>query len=268
MIKINSPILVLGYPGRLASAIVKLHPEVIPLMHKQLDITDKNSISSAIKKYSPKVIINCAALTNVEYCESHPEEARKVNVEGVKNLSGLAKSSNILLVHFSSSYALAPINEYSRTKFASESLVGADGIVIRTDFFDSSFWLLNNLMQNKPVKLLSTRYLNPISINALIKITFQLIEKGFRGIINIGTKNRINFYQLGIKFCDAFNLNSSNIQEIKELDEKVKRNNDQFLSTEKLINLGIEPPAIEEDLQDFKEFIKNENTIAKHASAI
>lgn len=252
----NENVLLFGH-GRIAKAIIKLYPEIKVVTHKDIDIKDKDAVSSIIKKHNPSIIINCAALTDVEYCEKNTEEAWEVNVKGVRNISEEARKIGAFLVHFSSSYAIDPANEYSWTKLASESLV--DGLVIRTDIYDESFWMLKSLLNKEKVKLLTTRYFNPISVYNLVKITFQLIEKKFKGVINIGTKDKINFYDFGMTICDVFNLDKGNIIKAESIGGVVKRSNNLYLSTKSLINLGINPPTIEEDLRDFENFIQNEN---------
>ncbi len=69
-----------------------------------LDISDTTAVSKAIAEANPDVIINCAAMTNVDGCESDPETAMKVNAIGVRNLAVAAESVGAKLIHVSTDY--------------------------------------------------------------------------------------------------------------------------------------------------------------------
>ena len=89
----NEKILLLGSKGRLAYFIKKIHPEAI-CYDKEVDISDKEQITNLIEKEKPSLIINCAALTDLEYCENNPEECWKVNALAVKYIAEVAKKIN------------------------------------------------------------------------------------------------------------------------------------------------------------------------------
>ncbi len=72
-----------------------------------LDISDITAVKSFVLAEKPDVIINCAAMTNVDGCESDYETAFKVNAMGVRNLAVAAKSVNAKLIHVSTDYVFA-----------------------------------------------------------------------------------------------------------------------------------------------------------------
>ena len=59
----------------------------------QLEITDRDATLRLIREVRPKIIVNAAALTNVDYCETHKEEAESVNVGGARNLAEAAEKN-------------------------------------------------------------------------------------------------------------------------------------------------------------------------------
>jgi dTDP-4-dehydrorhamnose reductase len=117
---------------------------------KDLDITQRSTVSEAIGKLSPKVIINCAAWTDVDGAESHEVEASRVNSDGPENLALAAKLSNSKLIQVSTDYVFSgesqtpwqiddeinPQSTYGRTKAQGESRVLAsypeNSFVVRT----------------------------------------------------------------------------------------------------------------------------------------
>jgi dTDP-4-dehydrorhamnose reductase len=117
---------------------------------KDLDIAHRGTVREAIEKLSPTVIINCAALTDVDYAESHEIEALKVNSDGAENLTLVAKLCNSKLIHVSTDYVFSgerhspwqiedeinPQSAYGRTKAQGEIRVLAiypeNSYVVRT----------------------------------------------------------------------------------------------------------------------------------------
>lgn len=70
----------------------------------ELDITDRNKVFAAVEADKPDVIINCAAITNVDGCESNPELAYKVNRDGAGVVAEAAEKSGAKLIHISTDY--------------------------------------------------------------------------------------------------------------------------------------------------------------------
>ncbi|MBO4692831.1 MAG: dTDP-4-dehydrorhamnose reductase [Clostridia bacterium] len=79
----------------------------IPADIGEFDITDMISARAFIKEAKPDIIINCAAMTNVDGCGANPEAAFSVNAEGVRNLAVCAKETGAKFVHISTDYVFA-----------------------------------------------------------------------------------------------------------------------------------------------------------------
>ena len=108
--------------------------EVIGTDSQTLDITDKNKTNLFVGEVSPDVIINCAAYTNVDGCETDGESAYKVNALGVRNLAMAAEKVGAKLIHISTDYVFSgtgntpkreydtvrPASVYGKTKYRGE----------------------------------------------------------------------------------------------------------------------------------------------------
>ncbi len=81
--------------------------EILPVDIDELDITDFAATKKFVTENRPDVIINCAAMTNVDGCESNYPLAFKVNALGVKNLAVCAKEVNSKFVHVSTDYVFS-----------------------------------------------------------------------------------------------------------------------------------------------------------------
>ena len=102
-----------------------------------LDITDKAAVESFMEENRPDVVINCAAYTNVDGCESNQDTAFMVNAIGSRNLAMGCENIGAKLVHVSTDYVFRgdeptprreydmpwPISAYGKTKFAGEEFV-------------------------------------------------------------------------------------------------------------------------------------------------
>jgi dTDP-4-dehydrorhamnose reductase len=134
---------VLGHEGRLGIALKKLG--AVPLL---CDITKPEEVRGALRGARPDVIINCAAITDVDRCEDDlKEKAIQVHIRGVQNLIDAAQ--NIFIIHISTDFIFngagegqykenarpSPINAYGLSKYASELILQASGCrytIVRT----------------------------------------------------------------------------------------------------------------------------------------
>jgi dTDP-4-dehydrorhamnose reductase len=100
-------IAIIGPNGRLGAAFVRDYQrdyEVTSYDRRQLDLGQLDRVRSALAGAKFELLINCAALTNVDYCESHREDAFVVNAEAPRLLAEIANERSAKLVHFSTDY--------------------------------------------------------------------------------------------------------------------------------------------------------------------
>ena len=104
---------------------------------RALDITDVNAVCSLVEQAKPDVIINCAAHTNVDACETQWDAAYRINALGPRNLSIAAAKTGAKLIHVSTDYVfegngtkpysefdeIHPISAYGKTKAEGERFV-------------------------------------------------------------------------------------------------------------------------------------------------
>jgi dTDP-4-dehydrorhamnose reductase len=110
---------------------------IYPLRHADVDITKADDVERALTWIHPDVVIHAAALPDIDYCETHPEAAHEVNVEGTRNVMGAAAQVGAGLVHISTDAvfdgtkgapyvetdATNPTSVYGRSKLAAEQVV-------------------------------------------------------------------------------------------------------------------------------------------------
>ena len=145
-------IIVTGAAGQLGRELL-LHcssegDDVIGLDRREFDLTSPDSIRRAVRLARPDVVVNCAAFTAVDACESTPDEAMVVNGTGVGHLADAVVAAGAHLVHLSTDYVFDgrkrdpyvegdepnPESVYGRTKLAGEQAVGDRGTIVRTSW--------------------------------------------------------------------------------------------------------------------------------------
>jgi dTDP-4-dehydrorhamnose reductase len=145
-------LLVTGAGGQLGCDVVSyatsVGDDVIAVDRSMLDITDPEQVRSVIAACGPDAIINAAAYTAVDSCESNPELANAVNRDAVGLLADAAASVGAHLVQVSTDYVFDgtldrayreddstnPQSVYGRSKLAGEQLAGPDAAIVRTSW--------------------------------------------------------------------------------------------------------------------------------------
>ena len=131
-------IIVLGSGGRLGAALVRewraAGEDVTGFARAELDLGDDERLRATLAPLGFDVLVNCAALTNVDLCETEPELAHRINAHAVKTLAEIASTGGGRVIHVSTDYvfdgakqtsyveedAAEPISVYGASKRAGE----------------------------------------------------------------------------------------------------------------------------------------------------
>lgn len=204
---------------------------------KDLDITQSSTVSEAIEKLSPTVIINCAAWTDVDGAESQESKAAKVNALGAENVAIGARSCGAKLVQISTDYVFSGQNEspwsvssekipntaYGRTKAEGEdrvlNLYSESSYILRTAWLYSP-WRKNfaktmvslALNENLEVRVVRDQVGQPTSASDLAKQIVMLVESkapvGVYHGTNSGSATWFEFAQT------LFNLSGADVSRV------------------------------------------------------
>jgi dTDP-4-dehydrorhamnose reductase len=284
MSKNNTKILILGASGMLGSIIS-------PLLSKKFskitnhslnntyscngDLSNEIKCNAILNSINPEVIINLIALTNVDYCESRPEEAYMINVKTVMNIVNWIKknTANIYLIQISTDqvydqdglnkeYNVNLKNIYASTKRMAEIIaLNTYSSILRTNFFGKSHcqnkksltdWVYEELKNDQAINAFEDIFFSPLSMNTLAEIIELIIEKKPLGIYNLGSKNGMSKAQFIFKFAEYLNLNISKIKLSKSTESillKTYRPKYMLMDSNKIENiLNINLPTLENEI--------------------
>ncbi len=210
------------------------------LNYRTLDITNRNSVLKLVDEFLPDVIINTAALTNVDLCETERATAWKLNVTAVENLVFAAKMVGAKIIHFSTDYVFDgksgpyseldrpnPLSYYGRTKLASENLLRTAEIphvIIRTMVLfgiannvkdNFAVWLVKNLGQGRSVKVVEDQICNPTLVDDLAYSVLKIVEFKKEGLFHIAGKDLVSRYDFALALAKKFKSDKKLIIPIK-----------------------------------------------------
>lgn len=287
-------LLVVGSNGLLGQKVVELfvrgtsaeitassvEPAPVRALHsvsyRQTDITAKKDVRAMVSAVEPAVIINCAAMTNVDACETERELAWKINVSGVEHLADAAKHANAALVHISTDYVFdgkqgpyaeddrpEPLSYYGKTKLASENALRASDItylILRTMVLyghaegvkaNFALWLIDSLQKKNPVNVVDDQVGNPTLVDDLAYAIMRAVELQKWGLYHIAGRDIISRYEFAVRLAGVFGLDAGLITPIKteQLRQPAPRPLQSGLVTLKAeTEIGYRPSTVEEGL--------------------
>jgi len=251
----------------------------------KIDISSAKEIKNLINSFCPDMIINTAAYTNVDGCETEKELAWKVNVTGIENVVKYSKGCKSHLIHISSDYIFDgiagpyhetdlpnPISYYGKTKLAGENAIVSSNIdytILRTNVLygptqfgrpDFVKWVVSSLRNNERIKIVNDQINNPTYIEDIVSVIVKVIDIKKKGIYNIGGSEILSRLEFTYKISDYFNLDSSLISEITtvELNQAAPRPlKSGVINLKAETELGYKPHSIDETLFLMKRYLNN-----------
>lgn len=245
--------------------------------YHSLDISDREEVESILRLTKPDVVINTAAMTQVDDCETQRDACWKANVTAVENLVRCCQSLHIHLVHVSTDFIFDgsrgpldeneipnPVNFYGESKLAGEEVIRNSPIswaILRTvlvfgvtiDMSRSNIvlWVKNSLEQKKTIRVVNDQWRTPTLAEDLAEGCYLAAKKKAKGIYNISGKDFLSPYDIAIKTAEFFNLDRSLIKAtdstafVQPARRPLKTG---FIIDKARKELGYEPHSFEEGL--------------------
>ena len=248
------------------------------LANYKMDITDKAEVNSFFKSERPDVVINSAAMANVDLCEEEQDLCWKVNVEGVQNLVEACDQYSTHLTHISTDYIFdgkknsgiyneddlpKPQGYYAKSKLAGEEVITRSQIrysILRTILVygihknaNIVTFVKNSLEAKKSVNLVSDQVRMPTFADDLSKACIKASEKKAEGIFHICGPEQMSYLDIGNRIADHFSLDKNLINHVNTIDlnQKAERPFKTGFDLRKAINILDYKPTKFEDSLDF-----------------
>jgi len=244
-------LLVVGAQGMLGRDLVEiLSPsyEVMAWDLPDLDITRAEEAQEKIAHLLPRGIINCAAYTDVDGCESQAGLAFAVNSEGVRNLALAASAVQARLIHLSTDYVFdgasqrpyktddppSPLNIYGRSKHQGEILLrdsGVDHLIVRTawlygprgkNFVEA---ILRQAEAGKELRVVDDQQGSPTFTRDLCSAIRDLLEGGAEGVFHVTNSGSCTWYEFALEILKQKGMSAIKVHPIsaEELGRPAKR---------------------------------------------
>ena len=232
LLRASAPVLVHGHQA---------HADV------RADVTDASQAHNLLESSRPAAIVNLAGHTNVDACESQPNEAYRLNVRIVENLASWIslQDSPPVFIHISTDQLydgegphreddITISNTYALTKYAGElAALRVPSTVLRTNFFGpsrcanrASFtdWLLASLRGSHAMKVFDDLCFSPLSMSTLCGAISAVLSSPVEGVFNLGTKDGMSKADFAFAFAQALDLPTASM-------ERTTTNQVDFLKT-------------------------------------
>ena len=221
-------ILILGHKGMLGSDLMlrlAAAHEMTGIDIGDFDITVEDDCARVIAERSPEVVINAAAYTDVDGCETNRERCFAVNAVGVKNIALACRGRGIRIVHFSTDYIFdgrkktpyvetdppAPLNVYGASKLEGERFLEAFSdhwLLIRTAWLygqKGKNFVKTILEKSSTVKTLDVvddQIGAPTYAWDLAAAVGLLVDGGHEGIFHLTNRGRCSWYEFACKILE------------------------------------------------------------------
>lgn len=259
-------------------------------VYEPLDITKKEEVEKVLSKYKPHVVINTAAMTNVDVCETKREECWDVNVIAVQNLvdeiQSMPENERAHLIHLSTDFVFDgekgseyietdlphPLSYYALSKYESEKIVQLSNLkwaIARTiivygiaDNMSRSnlvLWAKDALTKGQKINVVEDQFRAPTFAEDLADGCIRIAYKAATGIYHLSGPETYSILELVYKIADFWKLDRSLIVPAKSggLNQPAKRPPYTGFVIEKARKqLGYNPHSFEEGLKILDEQLK------------
>ena len=200
------------------------------------DLTLPGSASRLVREAKPDVVINCAALADVDACEANPELARQMNADAPGEIADACRLHNATFVHISTDAVFGdgpgpwrpsssphPINVYGRTKASGEQQVLSQmsrALVVRTNIVGWSpdgrrsllEFFYNRLSSGQSTPGFTDVLFRPLAVCDLWRLLNKLIESGTHGIWHAMGADLISKFAFGVMVARTFGFDEALVE--------------------------------------------------------
>ena len=243
------------------------------------DLSDPRQIDAALSSLSPSWIVHCAAATDVDWCEDHPDEAQRINRDAPGFLAAWARVHEARFVFVSTDAvfdgrrgaytetdAPSPVNVYGSTKWAGEQAVQKElrsALVVRTNIYGWNLqpkeslaeWILGRLEAGKNVPGFDDAVFTPILADDLCEILLDMMDRSMSGFYHVAGSEALTKFEFARRIARLFGHDPESVHPVKVASSGLRAprpRNTALRSSKASRSLGRDMPDVGEGLQRFK----------------
>ncbi len=206
-----------------------------------LDLTSPSDVRRIFQDFSPSVVINCAAMTQVDLCEQDRQACWMVNATAVENLARQCDVTGARLIQVSTDFVFdgtngpyrenarpAPVNFYGRSKLAAENAVRgarlANWAIARTVLVygtgndlgrsNIALWVIDKLSKGERIKVVHDQWRTPTYSLDLAAGIEKMVRYRKTGIYHLSGREFISVFDFAHVIADVFDLDASLIEPV------------------------------------------------------
>ncbi len=211
----------------LVAGLRDLHFETVPLDLEEIDITRLDSVTDAIDRFKPGLVINAAAATDVDGCESAPQAAFRVNGQGPGHLAQVCRDKRVFVLHLSTDYVfngtksepyqeddpIHPLGVYGKSKAQGEELVRHtlpdNHLIVRTQWLYGRHGknfvetILRLARERDTLSVVNDQWGSPTYTVDLCAGLIALINAGAKGTFHVTNSGVTTWHEFARKILDA-----------------------------------------------------------------
>lgn len=254
--------------------------------YESLDITNKEEVETVFTKHKPDVVINTAAMTNVDACETKREECWAANVTAVQYMVEEMEKTKGHLIHISTDFVFDgmkgseyeendkpnPLHYYALSKLEGEKVVMKSklkwailrtiivyGVVDGNTRSNLVLWVKNNLEKKLKINVINDQFRAPTLSEDLAQACIMAAMKRSEGLYHVSGEKTYNILELANIIADFWKLDKSFINPItsEALNQPAKRPPyTGFIIEKAKRELGYKPRSFAEGLKIVEEQLK------------
>jgi len=229
-------LLIIGSGGQLGTDcmnILRERHQVNGIDFPDIDIGERGSIEECFEQIAPDCVINCAAYTAVDACETERDLAWKINSDGPRFIAQIASSSGCRVVHISTDYVfdgnrqipapyeegdpVNPLSEYGRSKLAGEQATARyaqDSLILRTAWLYSAHGpnFLKTMLRlalsdpNRPFTIVNDQFGSLTWSHTLARQIEKIVELPLQGVLHTTSTGYSSWYEAACYFLEQMQV--------------------------------------------------------------
>jgi dTDP-4-dehydrorhamnose reductase len=250
------------------------------LQNEAVNLMEAREIEPLIARTQPQWIVHCAAAVNVDWCEEHPSETQRMNVDASAAIARAAQQHGARMVHISTDAvfdgvignytetdAINPLSIYARSKADAERAVATElpeALIARVNIYGWNMqaktslaeWSLNKLERGENVPGFRDVTFNPMLVNDLSDVLLALMARGARGVLHVFGAEAISKYEFARSVARVFGLNEALVESTSIADAHLRapRSLNLTMSVAQVENLlDQKMPSVENGLRRFRQ---------------